>query len=130
MLSAADSELAALGSAYAKLPAGFPTVRLTNLLALGHPASVDLYVERTLRHAKIVVLRMLGGEANAAANYTAPPADGSRPGIVQIPLRPDVPRPAKVKAAPTDFRAMKVDWQDAAKDYDARFDQLQALFGQ
>jgi uncharacterized protein (DUF885 family)/quercetin dioxygenase-like cupin family protein len=28
-------------------------------------------------------------EANAAANYTSPPADGSRPGIVQIPLRPE-----------------------------------------
>ena len=26
-------------------------------------------------------------EANAAANYTPPAADGSRPGIVQIPLR-------------------------------------------
>src|SRR5262252_5765339 len=26
-------------------------------------------------------------EANAAANYTQPAADGSRPGIVQIPLR-------------------------------------------
>ncbi|MFX5344455.1 hypothetical protein ABTC63_21710, partial [Acinetobacter baumannii] len=33
-----------------------------NLLALGHPASVDIYVERTLCRAKIVVLRMLGGE--------------------------------------------------------------------
>jgi len=63
VLSAADSDLAAFGSAYAKLPAGFPSVRLTNLLALGHPASVDLYVERTLRNAKIVVLRMLGGES-------------------------------------------------------------------
>src|SRR5262249_61191023 len=28
-------------------------------------------------------------EANAAANYTSPPVDGSRPGIVQIPLRPE-----------------------------------------
>src|SRR5262249_30207197 len=28
-------------------------------------------------------------EANAAANYTAPPQDASRPGIIQIPLRPD-----------------------------------------
>ncbi len=28
-------------------------------------------------------------EANAAASYTAPPADGSRPAIFQIPLRPD-----------------------------------------
>jgi cobaltochelatase CobN len=61
VLSAADSDLAAFGAAYAALPKDFPSVRLTNMLALGHPASVDLYVERTLAHAKIVVLRMLGG---------------------------------------------------------------------
>ena len=61
VLSAADSDLAAFSAAHATLPANFPSVRFTNLLALGHPASVDLYVERTLRAAKIVVLRMLGG---------------------------------------------------------------------
>ena len=63
VLSAADSDLAAFGAAHAALPGDFPSVRLTNLLALGHPASVDLYVERTLREAKIVLLRMLGGES-------------------------------------------------------------------
>jgi cobaltochelatase CobN len=63
VLSAADSDLAAFGAAHAALPKDFPSVRLTNLLALGHPASVDLYVERTLREARIVVLRMLGGES-------------------------------------------------------------------
>src|SRR3954451_6385357 len=63
ILSAADTDLAALGAAYARLAPDSPTVRFTNLLALGHPASVDLYVERTLRDAKIVVLRMLGGES-------------------------------------------------------------------
>jgi cobaltochelatase CobN len=63
VLSAADSDLAAFGAAHASLPKDFPSVRLTNLLALGHPASVDLYVERTLRDARIVVLRMLGGES-------------------------------------------------------------------
>src|SRR3954469_15970577 len=62
VLSAADSDLAAFGSAYAKLPADFPSLRLTNLLALGHPASVDLYVERPLRDPKIVILRMRGGK--------------------------------------------------------------------
>jgi cobaltochelatase CobN len=61
VLSAADSDLAAFSAAHATLPADFPSVRFTNLLALGHPASVDLYVERTLREARIVVLRMLGG---------------------------------------------------------------------
>src|SRR5882672_3942274 len=63
VLSAADSDLSAFGAAHALLPNDFPSVRLTNLLALGHPASVDLYVERTLRDARIVVLRMLGGES-------------------------------------------------------------------
>jgi iron(III) transport system substrate-binding protein len=47
----------------------------------------------------------------------------------QVPLRPDVPRPSHVKVPGADFRAMKVDWQDAAKHYDERLDQLQALFG-
>ena len=40
VLSAADSDLAAFGAAYATLAGNFPSVRLTNLLALGHPASV------------------------------------------------------------------------------------------
>ena len=61
VLSAADSDLAAFSAAHATLPQDFPSVRFTNLLALGHPASIDLYVERTLRDARIVVLRMLGG---------------------------------------------------------------------
>ncbi len=61
VMSAADSDLAAFGVAHASLPSDFPSVRLTNLLALGHPASVDLYVERTLARARIVLLRMLGG---------------------------------------------------------------------
>ncbi len=63
ILSAADSDLAAFGAAHTALPEGFPSVRLTNLLALGHPASVDIYVARTLRDARIVLLRMLGGES-------------------------------------------------------------------
>lgn len=29
-------------------------------------------------------------EANAAANYNSPPPDGSRPGVIQIPLRPEM----------------------------------------
>src|ERR1700677_4143708 len=63
VFAAGDSDLAAFGAAHATLPNDFPSVRLTNLLALGHPASVDLYVERTLRDAKIILLRMLGGES-------------------------------------------------------------------
>jgi cobaltochelatase CobN len=87
VLSAADSDLAAFGAAHAALqvdfPDGdFPSVRLTNLLALGHPASVDLYVERTLRDAKIVVLRMLGGESYWPHGVESLRADALRRGTL------------------------------------------------
>lgn len=63
VLSAADSELAALSAAYAALPEDFPSLRLANLLQLGHPFAVDLYVEQTLRHARLVIVRLLGGQS-------------------------------------------------------------------
>src|SRR5512144_754383 len=63
VLSAADSELACLAGARARLAAepAFPSLRLANLLRLGHPMSVDLYVENTLAWARLIVVRLLGG---------------------------------------------------------------------
>ena len=63
VLSAADTEIAGLAAAARRLGAAAPTLRLANLLRLKHPMSVDVYVERTLRHAKLVVVRLLGGAA-------------------------------------------------------------------
>ncbi|MEJ0012978.1 MAG: cobaltochelatase subunit CobN [Bauldia sp.] len=54
-LSAADSELAAL-AAQAR-----PEVRFANLGRLSHPMSVDLYLEKTVASARLVVVRMMGG---------------------------------------------------------------------
>ncbi|WP_421695193.1 cobaltochelatase subunit CobN [Aestuariivirga sp.] len=58
VLSAADSELAALARAHDQAPL---PLRLANLLQLQHPLSVDLYLEKTLSHARLIVLRILGG---------------------------------------------------------------------
>ncbi len=58
-LSAADTELAAIAAA-AEGWSG-PSLRLASLMSLRHPMSVDTYVERTLKHAKLVVVRALGG---------------------------------------------------------------------
>ncbi|MEC5323104.1 cobaltochelatase subunit CobN [Aurantimonas sp. A3-2-R12] len=63
VLSAADTEIASLAAAARRLGDAAPTLRLANLLRLRHPMSVDVYVERTLRHAKLVVVRLLGGAA-------------------------------------------------------------------
>ncbi|WP_374377927.1 cobaltochelatase subunit CobN [Dongia sp.] len=62
VLSAADTELAALAAAHAALAEPKPTLRLVNLLQLQHHMSVDLYIEQVVSHAKLVVLRLIGGE--------------------------------------------------------------------
>ncbi|MBK8176892.1 MAG: cobaltochelatase subunit CobN [Rhodospirillales bacterium] len=66
VLSAADSELACLAAAHTRRTAANPAVpslRLANLMRLGHPMSVDVYVEATLARAKLVVVRLLGGRS-------------------------------------------------------------------
>jgi cobaltochelatase CobN len=57
-LSAADTELASLAGAHR---GEGPTLRLVNILQLKHPMSVDSWVERTGRYAKLIVIRILGG---------------------------------------------------------------------
>jgi len=64
VLSAADTEIACLAAAQAALLAGEPgrpSLRLANLLRLKHNLSVDLYVDRVIAEARLVVVRLLGG---------------------------------------------------------------------
>jgi cobaltochelatase CobN len=63
VLSAADTELACLAAAQARRPQGAPSLRLANLLQLGHPMSVDLYVEQVVGRARLIILRLLGGRS-------------------------------------------------------------------
>ncbi|HYD29954.1 MAG TPA: cobaltochelatase subunit CobN [Azospirillaceae bacterium] len=60
-LSAADTELACLAAAHDRLGTQAPSLRLANLLSLGHNLSVDLYVETVVSKARLVVVRLLGG---------------------------------------------------------------------
>jgi cobaltochelatase CobN len=61
VLSFADSDLAALASAWEAERASLPSVRLAHLRDLRHPMSVDLWIERVGAHAKVIVVRLLGG---------------------------------------------------------------------
>ncbi|MEG2998959.1 MAG: cobaltochelatase subunit CobN [Comamonas sp.] len=73
VLSAADTTLALLAEAYGQLQAQapqagpdgerLPTVRLANLMHLRQPASVDLYVDEVMQHARVIVIDHLGGES-------------------------------------------------------------------
>ncbi|WP_324752540.1 cobaltochelatase subunit CobN [Roseovarius sp. Pro17] len=65
VLSFSDSDLGAFAAGWHRGggPKGdLPTLRLCNLVALRHPASVDNYVEATLTGAKGILIRLIGGE--------------------------------------------------------------------
>src|SRR5581483_10483344 len=61
VLSFADSDLAALAAAYAADKRALPSLRLAHLRDLRHPMSVDLWIDKSARHAKVIVVRLLGG---------------------------------------------------------------------
>jgi cobaltochelatase CobN len=61
VLSFADSDLSALAAAWRSDAEGLPALRLASLKQLKHPMSVDLYVERVVAHARMVIVRCLGG---------------------------------------------------------------------
>ncbi|HYD15238.1 MAG TPA: cobaltochelatase subunit CobN, partial [Hyphomicrobium sp.] len=61
VLSFSDSDLSALAAAWRADRAAHPSLRLASLKRLRHPMSVDLYVDSVLAHAKVIVVRSLGG---------------------------------------------------------------------
>jgi cobaltochelatase CobN len=65
-LTAADSEISLLAAAQRACVArdpSWPSLRLANLMRLGHNYSVDLHVEKIVAQAKLVIVRLLGGKA-------------------------------------------------------------------
>src|ERR1700688_3121135 len=61
VLSFADSDLAGLAAAWEAERVALPSVRLAHLRDLRHPMSVDLWITRVATHAKVIVVRLLGG---------------------------------------------------------------------
>ena len=61
VLSFSDSDLSALAAAWRQEADLLPTMRLASLKRLKHPMSVDLYVESVVAHARLVIVRCLGG---------------------------------------------------------------------
>ncbi|MGB6568429.1 MAG: cobaltochelatase subunit CobN [Xanthobacteraceae bacterium] len=61
ILSFADSDLAGLAAAWESERANLPSVRLAHLRDLRHPMSIDLWIDRVGVHAKVILVRLLGG---------------------------------------------------------------------
>jgi cobaltochelatase CobN len=60
-LSFTDSDLAGLAAAWRQEADTLPSMRLAALRDLRHPMSVDLWIDSVATHAKIILVRILGG---------------------------------------------------------------------
>ncbi|WP_069862169.1 cobaltochelatase subunit CobN [Pseudomonas citronellolis] len=61
ILCSGDSHLALLAEAARALPDDYPSLRLANPMQLQNHASVDLYVDEVLQHAKVILISVHGG---------------------------------------------------------------------
>nr|WP_315238958.1 cobaltochelatase subunit CobN [uncultured Albidiferax sp.] len=66
VLTVADTTLSLLAEVASGLPEDFPRIRLANLMWLRQPASIDLYMDDVLRHAKAIVIEHLGSPSDWA----------------------------------------------------------------
>jgi cobaltochelatase CobN len=62
-ITAADTEIQTIATALSKLPVGFPSLRVANLLNLQQQLTIDTYAEEILAKAKVIILRLLGGRS-------------------------------------------------------------------
>lgn len=88
-LSAADTELAAIAAAVEARGEQALRWRLASLMTLKHPMSVDTYIERTARHARLIVVRALGGASYFHYALEALHASARRSGAVIVVLPGD-----------------------------------------
>jgi cobaltochelatase CobN len=93
ILSFSDSDLSALAAAWRADSGAYPSLRLASLKKLRHPMSVDLYVDSVVAHAKMVIVRSLGGLDYWRYGFERIAALASKRGILLVALpgddRPD-----------------------------------------
>ncbi len=78
-----------------------PTLRLHNLVALKHPLSVDTYADTVLRHARGILIRLIGGEGYWAYGLATVQDLARRHGIALAVLPADGREDARLDALST-----------------------------
>ncbi len=63
IITAADTDIQTLAAATALLPEDFPQIRVVNVLQLQQQIAIDTYAEEVLVSAKVIIVRLLGGQS-------------------------------------------------------------------
>jgi cobaltochelatase CobN len=62
-ITAADTDIQTLAVAATQLPQDFPQMRVVNLLQLQQQLTIDTYAEDVLKAAKVIIVRLIGGQS-------------------------------------------------------------------
>ncbi|WP_103666340.1 cobaltochelatase subunit CobN [Pseudanabaena sp. BC1403] len=63
IITAADTDIQTLAAATAQLPEDFPQIRVVNVLQLQQQIAIDTYAEEILGSAKVIIVRLIGGQS-------------------------------------------------------------------
>ncbi|BBC25356.1 cobaltochelatase subunit CobN [Pseudanabaena sp. ABRG5-3] len=63
IITAADTDIQTLAAATAQLPEDFPQIRVVNVLQLQQQIAIDTYAEEVLSYAKVIIVRLIGGQS-------------------------------------------------------------------
>ncbi|MEL6957821.1 MAG: cobaltochelatase subunit CobN [Pseudomonadota bacterium] len=100
VITAADTEIAALSAARAEMDAP-PTLRLASLMHLMHPMSVDLHLDACATRSKLVIARVLGGRGYWAYGVEQYAARLREAGVPLVLLPGDDKEDAELRALST-----------------------------
>ncbi len=92
-ITAADTDIQTLAVATTQLSADFPQVRVVNLLQLQQQLTIDTYAEDVLTAAKVIIVRLIGGQSYWSYGLEVVQETAKQTGAVLIVLpgdeRPD-----------------------------------------
>ncbi len=63
IITSADTDVQTLAAATAQLPEDFPQIRVVNVLQLQQQIAIDAYAEEVLVKAKVIIVRLIGGQS-------------------------------------------------------------------
>ncbi len=112
IITAADTDIQTLAAATANLPEYFPQIRVVNVLQLQQQIAIDTYAEEVLSQAKVIIVRLIGGQSYWSYGLEVVKETVANTGAVLIVLPGDErPDPSLTSHSTTSLTLVNQAWQ-------------------
>jgi len=112
IITSADTDIQTLAAATAKLPEDFPQIRVVNVLQLQQQIAIDTYAEEVLSQAKVIIVRLIGGQSYWSYGLEVVKETVANTGAVLIVLPGDErPDPNLTSHSTTSLNLVNQAWQ-------------------